>query len=159
MKDLTIKPHHFLDVFKLHGRGLDVFVPDLNYNHDFYLVGNDLLNQKYGTITFTVGSDDICMPCKYSVGGTCTDIFVEDGIEKTKEKYNRCIDTILLKELGLHQNQAYGFEFIMEKINSCLCSNIINKAWNQNSTEENNLRYYETKKGIDKLTNKITKSK
>ena len=48
-KPITIKPHHFLDIIKLYGNGLEKFVPDKNYGHDFYKVGNIIL-AKYNII-------------------------------------------------------------------------------------------------------------
>ena len=38
--DIVIKPHHLLDIFKLYGKGIENFVPDKNYNHNFYFIGN-----------------------------------------------------------------------------------------------------------------------
>lgn len=38
---LVIKPHHLLDIFKLYGRGVETFVPDDKYKHDFYGGGTE----------------------------------------------------------------------------------------------------------------------
>lgn len=32
---MVIKPHHFMDIIKLYGGGIQVFVPDTDYGHDF----------------------------------------------------------------------------------------------------------------------------
>ena len=37
-KVIVIKPHHLLDIFKLYGKGIENFIPDKNYNHNFYLI-------------------------------------------------------------------------------------------------------------------------
>ena len=37
---IIIKPHHFLDIIKLHGAGLNTFIPDKKMKHDFYKIGN-----------------------------------------------------------------------------------------------------------------------
>lgn len=30
---MVIKPHHFMDIIKLYGGGIQVFVPDTDYGH------------------------------------------------------------------------------------------------------------------------------
>lgn len=34
------KPHHLIDIIKLYGAGVEHFVPDELYQHDFYKVAN-----------------------------------------------------------------------------------------------------------------------
>ena len=36
----NIKPHHFLDILKLYGNGLESFTEDQRYGHDFWKIGN-----------------------------------------------------------------------------------------------------------------------
>ena len=38
MNSILIKPHHFIDIIKLYGSGIDRFVPDEKMGHDFYKV-------------------------------------------------------------------------------------------------------------------------
>jgi hypothetical protein len=40
---IRIKPHHFLDIIKLYGRGIEKFVPDQDYHHHFYAVANEII--------------------------------------------------------------------------------------------------------------------
>ncbi len=40
METITIKPHHFMDIIKLYGAGIESFVPDEKLGHDFYRIGN-----------------------------------------------------------------------------------------------------------------------
>ena len=35
MNSILIKPHHFIDIIKLYGSGIDRFVPDEKMGHDF----------------------------------------------------------------------------------------------------------------------------
>lgn len=38
MNSILIKPHHFIDIIKLYGSGIDRFVPDEKMGHDFYFI-------------------------------------------------------------------------------------------------------------------------
>lgn len=40
MEKITIKPHHFMDIIKLYGTGIERFVPDQKRGHDFYRIAN-----------------------------------------------------------------------------------------------------------------------
>ncbi len=64
MKKIIIKPHHFMDVIKLYGKGIEVFVPDKKMGHDFYKVANEIISNKNITLQLTIDADDICKPCK-----------------------------------------------------------------------------------------------
>ena len=71
---LKLRPHHFMDVIKLYGRGIDVFVPDAAYHHDFYKVANTLIGHREALVTITLGADDICTPCRFLGNeGACRD--------------------------------------------------------------------------------------
>ncbi len=45
-KKLLLKPHHFLDIMKLYGAGVNYFTPDLRYGHDFYRVWNKTIDRR-----------------------------------------------------------------------------------------------------------------
>ena len=40
---IVIKPHHLIDIMKLYGAGVEHFVPDELYQHDFYKVANHII--------------------------------------------------------------------------------------------------------------------
>ena len=44
MKTVIIKPHHFMDIFKLYCTGIEEFVPDQKMGHDFYAIANAIIN-------------------------------------------------------------------------------------------------------------------
>ena len=44
MNSILIKPHHFIDIIKLYGSGIDRFVPDEKMGHDFYKVANEIID-------------------------------------------------------------------------------------------------------------------
>ena len=57
MEKITIKPHHFMDIIKLYGTGIERFVPDQKRGHDFYrianlIVQNPTLMMKERTVRF-----------------------------------------------------------------------------------------------------------
>ncbi len=57
---MVIKPHHFMDIIKLYGGGIQVFVPDTDYGHDFYRAANEIIGNHRIQIKVTSGADDIC---------------------------------------------------------------------------------------------------
>ena len=59
---IVIKPHHLLDIFKLYGKGIENFIPDKNYNHNFYLIGNAVIRNEVNKIRFTYSYD-----CAYTL--------------------------------------------------------------------------------------------
>ena len=65
MDAITIKPHHFMDISKLYGGGIEVFVPDERMGHDFYQVANRVLAEPGLALRLTVEGDDICQPCRW----------------------------------------------------------------------------------------------
>ena len=129
-KPITIKPHHFLDIIKLYGKGIEVFVPDKKYIHDFYKIGNIILKNKRSLLTLTLGYDDICRPCVYLKDGKCTDAINDHGPYTLKEEWNRTIDTRLFMALDLKEGEkitAIDFCYIVQnKLN-------VFKIWKEES--------------------------
>jgi hypothetical protein len=102
---LTIKPHHLIDIFKLYGAGREVLYLDPAYEHDFYRVGNIILNHPDTIVRLYLGSDDICRPCRYNLAGQCIDkLKTPIGEFTQKELWNRHLDVPLLAILGLTEN-------------------------------------------------------
>jgi hypothetical protein len=93
---LLIKPHHFLDIIKLFGSGLDVFVPNVEYGHAFWKVGNEILENPNVQLELTLDNDAICVPCKFSNGLICTGVSSADSKEISKDAWNKLIDQRLL---------------------------------------------------------------
>lgn len=85
---IKIKPHHFIDIIKLHGVGLEQFVPDLKMGHDFYKIGNEILQCPNIEIQLTLYVDDICQPCIKHQNGKCIDPLTHIS----KEDYNLRLD-------------------------------------------------------------------
>ncbi len=98
---LLIKPHHFLDIIKLYGSGLESFVPNVEYGHDFWKVGNEILGDATIWLELTVGNDVICGPCKCNDGLICSGLTIADSKEISKDTWNKTIDERLLSILGL----------------------------------------------------------
>ena len=150
---ITIKPHHLLDVFKLYGRGIYPFSPNTDYQHDFYLVGNLLLDGKVDGIFLTANFDDICKPCRYNNSGVCNDKLSIDSFDN-KNDYNRFIDKKLLLQLKLEENRIYKFNELLFLINEKLSLELISGVWRYNGKADNELRLAYTKNGIKNYWNK-----
>ena len=54
MQTILIKPHHFIDIIKLYGAGIEKFVPDEKMGHDFYKVANMIIDNPLITLKLTV---------------------------------------------------------------------------------------------------------
>ena len=100
---IKIKPHHFIDIIKLHGVGLEQFVPDLKMGHDFYKIGNEILQSPDIEIQLTLSADDICQPCIKLQNGKCIDPLTHIS----KEDYNLRLDQRIIKAFQLSLNQTY----------------------------------------------------
>lgn len=148
--NIIIKPHHLLDIFKLYGKGLENFIPDKKYNHDFYLIGNSVIENKVDEIQFTHNHDDICKPCKYLKNNICIDRFSYNNIIYGKNDYNEKLDIRLIHLLGIDDNKTYKFKDIIYLINKKISLELINLVWYSSNKEDNEIRYNFTKKGIEK---------
>ena len=97
--EVVIKPHHFMDIIKLYGSGINEFVPDLKMQHDFYRVANMIIHNPATILKLTTGGDDICRPClKYRT--VCVDT-IDHRI--SKDEYNRYLDQ---KIIELYKNKS-----------------------------------------------------
>lgn len=118
MTKVVIKPHHFLDIIKLYGSGLDNFIPAPDFEHDFYRVGNTILENPDVIIRLTIAGDDICKPCKYFDSMECTGDSNNNLKYPKKEVWNRIIDKRLFKKLNLKEGDeltALDFVFLIKK--------------------------------------------
>ena len=150
--DIVIKPHHLLDIFKLYGKGIENFVPDKNYNHNFYFIGNAVIRNEVNKICFTYSYDDICKPCYHLKNSVCSDYFSADGVDINKNEYNEKLDIRLMKLLNLKFDEIYEFKDIIELFNSEVSLKLINLAWYSSNQDDNKIRYELTKKGIYKVS-------
>lgn len=147
---LLIKPHHLLDIFKLYGRGVERFVPDEKHRHDFYVAGNRVIGNKVGEVRFTYGNDDICKPCVCLRQGVCGDRFVYGGAEYSKNQYNEELDRRLIDRLGLETDKGYKFSDVVPWIYGKLSLDLIEYVWRDREREENESRYEDTRRGMEK---------
>lgn len=111
MNTITIKPHHFIDIIKLYGTGIEVFVPDEKMGHDFYRVANSLIDNPHQSIQLTIGMDDICRPCRMCENKHCIDSFNLIFGFHSKEAYNQLLDKRILSYYHLNLDKTYsGYE-------------------------------------------------
>ncbi|WP_201751160.1 MULTISPECIES: hypothetical protein [unclassified Neglectibacter] len=100
METITIKPHHFMDIIKLYGAGIENFVPDKKLDHDFYRIGNLVLACHTQPLLLTIEGDDICTPCR-QYRGLCQDALANIPGFTGKNEYNRALDSRILSLYGL----------------------------------------------------------
>ena len=153
-KNLLIKPHHFLDIIKLFGSGLDKFVPNVEYGHDFWKVGNEILGNPDVQLQLTIDNDAVCVPCKFSNGKICTGMTTADSKEISKDEWNKIIDLRLLRILGLENGtklSALDFcKVAQKKINR---ENIF-ETWKEKPVDITEKRTNFLLSGIDKYLEK-----
>ena len=73
MEKITIKPHHFMDIIKLYGSGLEVFVPDEKIGHDFYKLDIN----KLSNITLNYGDEEDI----FIIDSATFEVYYLNGIE------------------------------------------------------------------------------
>lgn len=152
--DITIKPHHLLDIFKLYGKGIEKFVPDEKYDHNFYFVGNAVVGNEIDKVEFTYGCDDICKPCNYLKQNICIDTFSYNDIIYQKNDYNEKLDITLIRLLDIEFNKVYKFKDIIKLLDNKLDLELINLVWHGCNEKENEIRYHFTREGINKFMTK-----
>ncbi len=109
METLTLKPHHFMDILKLYGAGVEEFVPDERLGHDFYRAGNRVLGDPSLSLTLTAGGDDICKPCRM-YRGQCRDGLTHIPGYTSKDAYNRQLDSRVFSLFGLTEGPYSALE-------------------------------------------------
>ena len=100
---IIIKPHHFMDIIKLYGSGIDVFVPDEKMQHDFYKIANEIIKNPQVKLSLTIDADDICQPCVQCINGICDDELPKTLGNIKKDDYNKRLDQRLIDYLHLLQ--------------------------------------------------------
>jgi hypothetical protein len=154
MKKIIVKPHHFLDIIKLYGSGLDHFVPAPDFGHDFYRVGNIILDNPDAIIRLTIEGDDICIPCKYFDGEECTGKSKNNPQYLKKENWNKLIDSRLFKKLGLTEgDEIKSLDLVMLVKNKIKEKDIL-EIWREKIIPQ---RAPFLLKGIDKYIDKYKK--
>ncbi len=146
---IKIKPHHFLDIIKLYGKGLEVFVPDKKYNHNFYKAANDIIANHQAEITITSGEDDICAPCIFlGRDNKCTDrIFHIAGID-SKNEWNEILDNRIMQYTGIRAGNKYSSEEFCRIL--FFQKEIIFNVWKEESKPDKGSRYEAFCKGAKK---------
>lgn len=91
MSIILIKPHHFIDIIKLYGSGIEKFVPDETMGHDFYRIANEIIENPTVHLTLTIFGDDICKPCK-RYKEKCVDHLTHIPGYTSKDVYNTTLD-------------------------------------------------------------------
>lgn len=113
METVHIKPHHFMDIIKLHGAGIEEFVPDINMGHDFYKVVNKIMCDPSLKLVLTMEGDDICLPCK-KCKTCCQDQISHIPGFKSKDDYNKLLDRRIIELYHLQEEYYESSELIYE---------------------------------------------
>jgi len=151
---LLIKPHHFLDIIKLFGSGLDSFVPNLEYGHDFWKVGNEILENPNVQLELTLDNDAVCIPCKFSNGLICTGTTSADSKEIAKDVWNKLIDQRLLEILGLENGANFSALELCKRAKEKVNRESIFAVWKEKPVEITEKRANFLFLGIDKYLEK-----
>lgn len=146
---IRIKPHHFLDIIKLYGKGIEKFVPDKKYNHNFYGVANEIVAAHQTEVTITSGEDDICSTCIYlGEDKKCTDrIFHIAGID-SKNEWNEILDHRIMQYVQISEGSRYSAHALCKIL--FLKKEIIYIVWDEESKPDTESRYEAFCKGAKK---------
>lgn len=138
MNVILIKPHHFIDIIKLYGSGIEMFVPDKTMGHDFYRVANEIIANPTVHLSLTTLGDDICKLCK-RYNEKCIDYLTHIPGYTSKDVYNMTLDKRIIDLYHLEdkyctalqlcslifENKEQIFRVWLEKENK------ITKKWNE----------------------------
>ena len=150
-KTILIKPHHFIDIFKLYGSGIDRFVPDEKMGHDFYKVANEIIDNPSIDLKLTIGGDDICKPCK-KYHEQCIDPLTHIQGYTSKDVYNKTLDKRIIKLYNL--NDEY---YTAKQLCSIIQNNkeYIFEVWDEEDNEVTQKRYELFLQGAHKFLDNI----
>lgn len=147
MNEILIKPHHFIDIIKLYGSGIEMFVPDEKMGHDFYKIANEIISHPTVILKLTIYGDDICKPCK-KYQNKCTDDLTHIAGYTRKNDYNMTLDKRIIDLYSLEDKPYTALQ---------LCSIIfgnkeqIFKVWIEEENSVTNKRYEFFVKGANKF--------
>ena len=156
-KKISLKPHHFLDILKLYGTGLDSFIPDKKYGHGFYRIGNVILKNPLAIIQLTASIDDICKPCYFLKNNKCIDKMQNDFVYSSKQEWNKIIDERILKKLDLKEGHEAVVVNLCKHIQKKLTRNDITDIWKERPNDETKKRVQYLLTGLNKYIKKFTR--
>lgn len=148
---IVIKPHHLIDIIKLYGAGVEHFVPDELYQHDFYKVANLMIENLDTELQFTIYGDDICRPCNRFKDSRCSDPLDHIRGYHSKDTYNQALDSRLIDQLKLDQYAVYTAREFIEILSSD--RDIIFHVWLEEDSELTEKRNRLFQAGLKKLRN------
>lgn len=149
---IRIKPHHFIDIIKLYGSGIENFIPDEIYNHDFYKIANTIISDINSKLYITIGADDICIPCKHlSELGMCNDSLKSLEQIESKYEWNTILDKRIIEFMNLSTEKIHS---VKELCNIVYENKLkIYDVWKEESKEIKDKRYNLFCAGALKLLN------
>lgn len=137
MKTICIKPHHFMDIIKLYGAGIEEFVPDEKMGHDFYKIANEIIKEPYVCLKLTTDGDDICQPCK-KFNDKCVDSLNHIVGYTSKNEYNKVLDSRIISLLNLVKEKYTSLELCLIFYKS---HEIIYTVWKEEANETTEKRH------------------
>lgn len=151
----SLKPHHFLDILKLYGSGVEKFVPARKYQHNFYKVGNIIVEKPLTVVSLTVGIDDICRPCRFLKAGKCISK-IQDFIYSSKDEWNKTIDNRILIKLGLKERDELTAIELCQLARKKLKREDIIFIWKERPKKETEKRIRQLMNGLRKYKRKYS---
>jgi len=152
MDEIRTKPHHFLDIVRDLGAGIE-FKPS-PYGHAVHLVAEKVLADRQVMLELILGIDDICRPCKNHVDGHCIDTTTTTGKVTSKEEWNLTIDSRLLQRLGLDEGTHIRADYLCRLTRQRLYptgtveGSLIFEIWREASREKTESRARNLLQGI-----------
>lgn len=135
-----------MDIIKLYGKGIENFVPDLKYKHDFYLVANEIIENHQTSIIITPDQDDICFPCKFlGKDGKCADSIDHIPGIISKNDWNQTIDKRIMEYSGICDGSIYSAQELCEILYAI--KERIFDIWKEESSTGKQDRYHNFCKG------------
>jgi hypothetical protein len=118
MKQVLLKPHHFIDIITSFGAGKRRFSPHL-YGHNLHIVSQLLLKNPDCRIKLTLDPDDICGPCMHNIAGACVDTIDTShrpGAPFSKQQWNLLLDHRWCEKLVIKEGDIFSVKKLCEII-------------------------------------------
>lgn len=116
--EVSIKPHHFVDIVTAIGDGRTEFDPH-PYGHAVHRVAQALLADRETYLRLELGADDICGPCAHNIDGLCDDVIdvsYRPQAPASKREYNLLIDQRWCARLDVGQDDRLSARELCERI-------------------------------------------
>jgi hypothetical protein len=155
---ISIKPHHFVDIVTACGEGLATFEPH-PYGHAVHTVAREVLGNLDIVLRIELGADEICLPCRHHLDGSCTDMIdtsFRPAAPASKQAYNLLLDQRWAERLDLRQDDTLTARELCRRIQAQAAD--ISDIYRENPPERVAAKQEKLQQGLSRLLGRTRES-